>query len=264
MRRNQADLLLVSLVAFVAVAISAISGDSSNALRASLSLPLVLFLPGYALSAALLPDGRTGLAERVALSVGLSIAIAALGGLLLNLLPSGLTPGAWRLLLLGVTLTATAYALWRRRHERIAGPGPVVTQVSFREAALLSAAALLIGLALGVGALGVDPVNHGTTAQAPFTQLWAIPRQSGQQYVIQVGLSNLENQRVSYRVTLESGSRVLAEWPAVTLASGDSWQAQAALPLLLEQREITANAYRPGDTTPYRHVRLAAQGAGTQ
>jgi uncharacterized membrane protein len=261
-KRNQTDLLLVGLLALVAVAISAISGDSSNLLRASLSLPFVLFLPGYALSAALLPDGRAGLAERIAFSVGLSIAIAAIGGLLLNLLPSGLTQASWRLLLLGVTLTGAGYALWRRQHQRIPGPGPLVTQISVPEAALLSAAALLIGLALGLGALGVNPVNHSTTADAPFTEFWAVPTQSGQQLVIQIGLRNLEDQRVSYRVTLEAGGRVLAEWPQITLASGDSWQAQATLPQDLSQQQITANAYRAGDTTPYRHVRLAPQSGG--
>ena len=124
MRRNQADLLIVSGLVLLTAAVSILSGGHSNGLHAALSLPFVLFLPGYAFSAALLPDGRTGLAERLALSIGLSIAIAALGGLLLNVLPAGLTAGSWRLLLLGVTLTAAAFAFLRRNARPRFRTGP--------------------------------------------------------------------------------------------------------------------------------------------
>ncbi len=278
MRRNETDLLVVSVLAILAAAIGVLSSGSSNPLRAALSLPFVLFLPGYALSAALLPDGRSGLAERIAFSIGLSIAIAVLGGLLLNLLPPGLTPVSWSLLLLVVTLTSAGYALWRRERRRIPGPGPLVTQIALPEAVLLGGAALLIGLALGLGAIGVNPVTRNAPGDAPFTQLWAVPIQSGQQaagataagtpaagtpLVIQVGLHNQEEQRMTYRVTLESGGRVLAEWPQVSLAYGGNWQAQVALPPNLAAQRITANAYRDGDTAPYRTVRLAGQTGGS-
>ena len=63
--------------------------------RIILGLPLVLFLPGYALIAALFirKDNLDGI-ERVALSFGLSIAITPLLGLALNYTPFGirLTP----------------------------------------------------------------------------------------------------------------------------------------------------------------------------
>jgi uncharacterized membrane protein len=262
-RRSSVDLLVVGSLAIVAAAVGAASGDSSNALRAGLGLPFVLFLPGYALSAALLPDGRMGLVERLALSLGLSVAVAAIGGLLLNLVPSGLTASSWRFLLLGVTLVASGYAFWRRQHDRIPGPGALVTQISVREAALLSSAALLIGLALGLGATGVNPLGRSARADTPFTQLWAIPSQNGQQTVVHLGLHNYEGKRIAYRVTLETDNRVLAEWPQVTLEDGDSWQAQATLPATLSGQEVSANAYRAGDTAPYRHVRVVPdQGSG--
>jgi uncharacterized membrane protein len=258
-RRNNLDLLLVSVVALAAVAVTALLSSGSNLIRAALSVPLVLFLPGYALSAALLPDGRTGLAERIALGAGLSISIAVLGGLILNLLPSGLTVDSWRALLLGVTLACAAYALWRREARRVPGPGPLVTQVSFREAALVSSAALLIGLALGVGAIGLNPTASNAPQNSSFTQFWALPQRSGQQYRVLIGLHNYEDQPVTYRVTLESSGNVFAEWPQITVGNGESWQAQAAVPPYLANAEVVANAYRSGLSTPYRHVRLAPQ-----
>lgn len=264
MQRNK-DLLIVSSLAVLAVIVSIISAGHTNALNAALSLPLVLFLPGYAFSAALLPDGRAGLAERLAISLGLSIAIAGLGGLLLNFLPGGLTADSWRFLLLGVTLTAAVWAYVRRRLGRISGPGPLVTQISMREVALLSSAALLIGLALGFGALGIDPTTGSNTlGTGPFTQMWAVPAQNGQQTVVHLGLHNYEGESVSYMLTLEADGRVLAEWPQVTLQSGADWQAQAALPQNFAGKEVTANVYRAGDAAPYRHVRLTVLPGGAQ
>ncbi|MDQ1276358.1 MAG: hypothetical protein QG610_1934 [Euryarchaeota archaeon] len=58
---------------------------SESFIRTVLGLPLVLFLPGYALIALLFPTkhGLEGI-ERVALSVGMSVAIVPLIGLVLN------------------------------------------------------------------------------------------------------------------------------------------------------------------------------------
>ncbi len=60
-------------------------------LRVLFGVPLVLFIPGYALIAALFPSARDidGI-ERVALSFGLSIAIVPLTGLALNYTPWGI------------------------------------------------------------------------------------------------------------------------------------------------------------------------------
>lgn len=60
-------------------------------LRVLLGIPLVLFIPGYALIAALFPAAKDidGI-ERVALSFGLSIAVVPLTGLALNYTPWGI------------------------------------------------------------------------------------------------------------------------------------------------------------------------------
>lgn len=64
---------------------------SNSPIRTVLGLPLVLFLPGYALIAALFPakDDLDGI-ERIALSFGLSIAVVPLLGLGLNYTPWGI------------------------------------------------------------------------------------------------------------------------------------------------------------------------------
>lgn len=60
-------------------------------LRIVLTIPIVLFIPGYSLIAALFPkEGDIDLLERMLLSVGLSIAIVSLIGLGLNFTPWGI------------------------------------------------------------------------------------------------------------------------------------------------------------------------------
>jgi uncharacterized membrane protein len=77
-----------------------------------LGLPLVLFLPGYSLIAALFPrkDDLDGI-ERIALSFGLSIAISPLLGLALNYTPFGirLSPVLIVLSVFTISLAICAY-----------------------------------------------------------------------------------------------------------------------------------------------------------
>ena len=82
--------IVISLVVLTALFIL-IPQLSSTPIRTVLGLPMVLFLPGYALIAALFPgrDDLDGI-ERVALSFGLSIAVVPLIGLGLNYTPWGI------------------------------------------------------------------------------------------------------------------------------------------------------------------------------
>jgi len=77
-----------------------------------LVLPLVLFLPGYSLIAALFPrkDDLDGI-ERIALSFGLSIAVVPLLGLTLNYTPFGirLSPVLIVLSVFTIVLAVVAY-----------------------------------------------------------------------------------------------------------------------------------------------------------
>lgn len=62
----------------------------STVVRVILGLPFLLFFPGYILMATLFVKNRITTLERVALSVGMSIAIVALIGFVLNYIPWGI------------------------------------------------------------------------------------------------------------------------------------------------------------------------------
>jgi uncharacterized membrane protein len=109
---------------------------SETPLRILLGLPFVLFVPGYALIAALFPeaptksfdkgdsdegtrqdvhvDGIDGI-ERVALSFGTSIAVVPLLGLILNFTPFGIRLAPIMVFTSAITLVLTILAIERRR-----------------------------------------------------------------------------------------------------------------------------------------------------
>ena len=107
------DLALVILFTLLCAPFVLIPPLNDTPIRIILGLPLVLFLPGYALIAALFPrkDDLDAI-ERVALSFGLSIAITPLLGLALNYTPFGirLSPVLIVLSVFTISLAICAYA----------------------------------------------------------------------------------------------------------------------------------------------------------
>ena len=109
------DLALVIFLTLLCIPFVLTPPLNESPVRIILGLPLVLFLPGYALIAALFirKDDLDGI-ERIALSFGLSIAISPLLGLALNYTPFGirLTP---ILIVLSVFTIALAIGAYVRR-----------------------------------------------------------------------------------------------------------------------------------------------------
>jgi uncharacterized membrane protein len=109
--RIPADLALVILWTLVCIPFVLVPPLNETPVRILLGLPLVLFLPGYALIALLFPrKGDLDGIERVALSFGLSIAVVPLTGLALNYTPFGirLSPVLFSLSVLTVALAIGA------------------------------------------------------------------------------------------------------------------------------------------------------------
>jgi uncharacterized membrane protein len=86
------------------------AGSPIEALRWVLGSILVLFVPGYVMTEALFPSREIDSIEHFALSIGLSIVLAMLVGLLLNYTPWGirLTPIMISLIMLTVGLDVIA------------------------------------------------------------------------------------------------------------------------------------------------------------
>ncbi|MCQ1535086.1 DUF1616 domain-containing protein [Methanosarcina sp. KYL-1] len=139
-KKVSSDLSLVTGLVLLTDIFVLMPGLNETFLRTVLGLPMVLFLPGYALIAALFPAKKDldGI-ERVALSFGLSIAVVPLIGLGLNYTPWGIRPLPILISLSAFTLLMCGLAYYRRQQLPAAG----AFEVPFREGALALRAELL-------------------------------------------------------------------------------------------------------------------------
>ena len=112
---NKVDLTLTVLSTLLCMLFVLIPPLNETPIRIILGIPLVLFLPGYSLVAALYPkiESLDGI-ERITLSFGLSIAIAPLLGLALNYTPFGINLTSVLIVLSTFTITLSLVA-WVRR-----------------------------------------------------------------------------------------------------------------------------------------------------
>ena len=85
------DLIVIALWMLLAVLSIYVPVINETFIRVIFTVPVILFIPGYVLIAALFPEKKSidGI-ERFALSVGLSIAVVPLIGLVLNYTPFGI------------------------------------------------------------------------------------------------------------------------------------------------------------------------------
>jgi hypothetical protein len=288
-RLRSPDLLLV-LVVTAAAFIIGLTPAADSILRFVVGVPLVLFLPGYAISVAVVPDKALGEAERLVLSTGLSVSVAALGGLVLHWVPWGLDTGSWNVFLGGLAVVASLLAFERRARlarsngERAAGldggsgpalrlhqrflvraglvqigrPAPGRALPRFREASLFALAALLGSLAFWASSVRASHQVEG------FTQLWILPAEHGLDDRVRIGVRSMELDQQEYGLRLLADGTAVIESRGVRLEPGQTWETVARLSSALSDSNlIEAEVYRESNPdVPYRRVVLRRAGAG--
>jgi Protein of unknown function (DUF1616) len=191
-------------------------------LRVAAGLLLVLVLPGYSL-VALLPDGMgrpsgfSPLLWRVIWTSGLSLVVAVLGGLLLNLIPAGLTRDTWTLMLTAVTLAASGAAAWPWSRAPVPGQTGSRARRPVPRAALGYAVA---ALAVAGTATGLAVASAGWEHSPGFAQLWLVPVPGG---AINLGVRNQYADTETFRLTLRRGEHVISDWD-LSLGPGQDWR----------------------------------------
>ena len=249
MRRRNGDLVTITSLAIIDALIT-ILGVSNIILRTAVALPLLFFLPGYAVTVALFPCNLPEIQERLILNLGMSLGVAILGGLLLNLTMWGLRAESWSLWLSGVTLVACFIALLRRpRQPILVRHWPNLT-ISLDQGMFI--ALIILGIVVAIGIATSSALQQKGTS---FTQLWILPADGENSGIVRLGVNNMEPRVTSYRLELEQDGRVLRQWPSITLAPGELWETQVVAQSTGES--ITLTLYRldaPG--VVYRQVTL--------
>ena len=251
-------------------------------LRLLLGLPFVLFIPGYALQAALFPraDDLDG-PERLALSFGLSVAVVPPIALLLDWLPWGIR--LWPIVVSEslVIFTFSAVALLRRHHLPPADQFRVRVQVDLRgwwagqdRTGRILYGVLTFAFLLAAGsaiAIVVLPKSGEY-----FTEFYILgseglaesyPREvvAGQTISVTAGITNREGVPATYRIevrlageSIGAGDPQIGTAGPVTLPDGETWEGpiQFALPQPGDDQQIHFLLYRDAATQPYRSLHL--------
>lgn len=241
-RHVELDLILIDILTLALVLI--VFTSSMPWLRILLGFPFVIFFPGYVLVAALFPrKSSLSVTARVALSLGLSIAVVVFIGLILNFTPWGI--GLYSLLLsLFLFILFASGIVWYVRgrigpEEKfsidfrlpLASLSPTLRTAGKR---YLSLVIILLFIILGgIGALGY--VMAKPVIGQPFTEFYILgidgkaesyPQEltPGEEGKVIVGIVNHEHEEMYYRLEVIADGNKLYQLPPIQLMPEENWE----------------------------------------
>lgn len=255
MGRHEARDLALVVATVLIQGFLAVRGIQVPVLTPVLATLVVLVLPGYALVAALGDSAPRDFALRAMLVLGTSIAVAALGGLALNLLPFGYNATSWTLVLGVVTLTTCAVAYVRRGPRRSGG------REAFTERARLPVRALAVVTLAGavlVGAVVLSTVSARRQQQnEQVVALSLRPTGSGGLQRLELEIDNHTGASASYRLVIDVSGKPTHTWSMIAVPAQTSWRTTFAMPVASGAHTIPVQAilYQASSpTVSYRDV----------
>jgi uncharacterized membrane protein len=240
MRLKNLDLIVMLIIVALNV-IWALLPSHLSVIGIILSLPLVFVLPGYTLTEVLFSKRSLETSHRLVLSIGLSLAIDILGGLVLNLLPIGLNEISWVVLLGLITSLFSLLAIYLRRGAPINRVRLPRLRLSIYEGILFGLATLVVALSILYTAIGLAQQRH-----PGFTQLWMLPAvKPGKSCTVRLGVRSFESTSVTYRLTMTTNNVNVTTWPSIVLAPQEEWDRQVLInPSVLGNVNVEAQLYR--------------------
>lgn len=264
--RTWTDFIIINLLTLLLI-IATVSFPS-NVLRIVLGIPFVLFFPGYILMSALFPrKASIDNLQRVALSLGMSIAIVPLIGLILNYTPWGIT-------LESVLSSTTTFIVimsvvaWIRRrqfpegerfgigfHLSIPGWGGSIWDRTLTVVLAVS----VLGTMAAVGYTIATP-KEGER----FTEFYMLgaygeavdyPRSVtvGHEVDVTVAIVNQEGEVTDYRVEIGVNGTVNNELDGLVIESGEMWQGEISFVPNVpgNNQKVELFLFKNGETEPY-------------
>ena len=243
-----------------------------NLLRAVLSVPFLLFFPGYAIQVAVFPAKvETGPVERLVLSVGLSVVTVALTGFILNYTRWGirLEPVLYSVAFIVFLTSIIAWQRQRKltKEERFS----VDLRLTISGFGNIRKRAITIILVVAIlGALGtlIFLVTSPGTGET-YTEFYILGQQgtsgdypdtlkAGESGNVTIGITNHEKMEARYSIDILVSGNVTSTLGPVVLADGRNWEGEAVFtPMAAGQNEeIRFLLYKDGSIEPYRDLHL--------
>lgn len=176
--------------------------------------PLTLAMPGYAIVSAAFARHPLDRARLAVLSIALSLAILALGSVVLNYTPGGIHGISWAALLLIVIFGCARAAALRRDGEPVAPSWPRIRLSHLEWGMGLGA------LAAVVAALVLASTTLPAKDALGFTELWIVPVAESGGSKARIGVRSQEQQATEFDMGIRIGrDRVVRR--SFTLAPGE-------------------------------------------
>lgn len=212
---------------------------------------LCFVLTGLAGSRALFPGSVSGLV-RLTTVTAFAMGAGIVGGLIVDLLPTGFTRTNWVTYALITTLVAYAVARYRASGEALDWRRPKFRKISGVAWAQILTSGLILTAAILI------TVTSKSFTEKPFTELWLVPdgaeRSASSASSALLGLKSHESSIEDFTVVMDTGKRVMRA--EVKLAPDQVWTQKVPL----EGDKAVATVYRYNATDqPYRTVFLVTE-----
>jgi len=271
--RSNEDLLLINVLSVLLIL--AVAFLPSSPMRTFLGIPFVLFFPGYTLIGALYPKkDDLDSVERVALSIGLSLAVVPLLGLALNYTPFGIRLAPTLASLFIFTLSMSMLSAYRRNKLPEGERFNPLSNVNFPRWSSLSRADKLI---MSVGLVACICTAGGLTAyfaSTPrvgerFTEFYVLGPGGkvadyptnltlGESGTVILGVVNHEYEDVTYRIVIKLDNETIGMIDGIKLSHEGKWEQNYTFTPRKTggKMKLEFLLYREGLEEPYRTLHL--------
>jgi uncharacterized membrane protein len=227
------------------------ASGAGEPMRVAAALPLLLVLPGYALTSALFARSRCDGVERVLLALALSLAAAVVVALGLDV-AWRLDRTSWAISLATVTVASAFVGVARHRDRPLAIRRSPALRPSLAQTAALAGSLILVA-----GAFWLATRPLAVRSAQGYTALWLVP-DGASPGTVRVGVRSGELEPSAYRVALRVGRRVVRRWD-LRLTPAARWESDVVV--RTANRKVTAVLYRGRSREPYRLVALRGGGS---
>lgn len=215
-------------------------------------MPLILILPGYALTIAAFPSGMLNNSERLTMALGFGFSVTIISGLLLFWLRININTNSWAVTLSVLMLLTSLSILGGRKLHSYLPSLHITRKPGIGDILLLCLAALIF--------MGAFRLSRNGAVQQPFddfTQLWILPATLEEKEAVQIGILSGEREKTSYSLQIEANNQIVAEWEPITLERGESWETTFELPMDNGVRKLVALLFNLNESqSSYREAWL--------